>query len=184
MERRVPAILALTIAAALSPALGGAGVGLGSGPIIDGFGPTFAVPSPDFAIPADETLRVVFDVAETQEPGGRANPKIESAARFLNMHARAGVDADRIHVAVVIHGAASRDVLSNPAYRARFERDNPNLALLTKLQSAGVEIILCGQTAMHRGYARADLAGGVQLALSAMTALAVLQNDGYALIAF
>ena len=177
-----PALIWLALA--VSPVLAGAEPGARTGPVIEGFGPTFTIPNPDFRTPVDDTFRVVFDVGRSSEPPGQVNPRIETVARFLNMHARAGVDAERIHLALVIHGEASRDVLNETAYRGRFDFANSNLALLDELRESGVEIILCGQTAMHRGIVRGDLAEGVQLALSAMTALTVLQNDGYALIAF
>lgn len=48
----------------------------------------------------------------------------------------------------------------------------------------GVEIVLCGQTAMHRGLARGDLAAPVQVALLAMTAIATYGARGSTLIAF
>ena len=57
-------------------------------------------------------------------------------------------------------------------------------ALLAALDEAGVEIYLCGQTAVHRGLPPDELAPQVQLALSAMTVLVTLQAEGYALIAF
>jgi intracellular sulfur oxidation DsrE/DsrF family protein len=57
-------------------------------------------------------------------------------------------------------------------------------ALLAALQERGVRVVLCAQTAPSRGFERDQLASGVELALSAMTALVTLQAEGYALIAF
>lgn len=155
-----------------------------TGPVIDKFGPVYDVPRPDFVTPADLSYRAVFDVAQSPEAADKLNPRIESVARFLNMHARAGVKAEQIRLAVVVHGAAGKDMLSSAAYKARFGTDNPNAPLLAALKSNGVRVVLCGQTAAHRGYARDELAPGVEVALSAMTALVALQSDGYRLIAF
>lgn len=154
-----------------------------TGPVIEGFGPVFDVPDADFA-PVDVDYRLVFDVAQGMDDPAQVNRRIASLARFLNMHARAGVPLERMHLALVVHGTAGKDLLDNEAFRARHGTDNPNLPLLEALHEAGVEIYLCGQTAYSRGLAKEDLAEPVELALSAMTALARLQAEGYGLIAF
>jgi intracellular sulfur oxidation DsrE/DsrF family protein len=100
-------------------------------------------------------------------------------ARFLNMHARAGVPAEQLQVALVVHGGAGLELLDHRAYRERNAVDNPNALLIEQLQAAGVRIILCGQTAAFRGIDRARLLPGTEVALSAMTAMAVLQEQGY-----
>lgn len=153
-----------------------------AGPIITSGGGVYPVPNADFAIPPGLALRARFDVANS--PAGRdsVNPDLNSAARFLNMHAQAGIPRERVQVAVVVHGAASKDVLSDAAYQQRFGAANPNQHLLEELAGAGAQIILCGQTAAHRGIERGELAKPVRLALSAMTAHVVLQDQGYQLV--
>jgi intracellular sulfur oxidation DsrE/DsrF family protein len=176
--------LALLLAAAV-PA--GAQQPLGpatTGPIIEGFGPVYDVEAPEFATPIDFEYRLVFDVKTAPEDTTAVNPAIETLARFLNMHGRAGVPLDRMRLALVLHGAAGKDALDDEAFHERYGHDNPNRGLIEQLAEAGVRIILCGQTAMHRGLPPARLAEPVEVALSAMTALATLQAQGYALIAF
>ena len=155
-----------------------------TGPVIEQFGPVYDVARPDFPTPTNATYRAVFDVAPSPDAADALNPRIESLARFLNMHARAGVSPGRIKLALVVHGAAGKDMLSSPAYKARFGVENPNAALLAALQSKGVRVVLCGQTAAHGGFRRDELAPGVEVALSAMTALVTLQSEGYQLISF
>ncbi len=155
-----------------------------TGPVLSSFGPVFPVDEPEFTLRDGHVYRVVFDVGEAPAAANVVNAKIETVARFLNLHARAGVARENMEVALVLHGAASRAALQNAPYRERFGEDNPDLALLTALDEAGVEIYLCGQTAAHRGLAKAELAEPVKLALSAMTVLVTLQNEGWALIAF
>jgi intracellular sulfur oxidation DsrE/DsrF family protein len=82
-------------------------------------------------------------------------------------------------VAVVVHGAAVGDMVTHTAYRERAAEDNPNAALIDALSKAGVRIIVCGQTAASRGVTKAMLLEPVEMALSAMTAFAVLQERGY-----
>jgi len=154
------------------------------GPIVKDFGAVYAVERPDFPTPTDESWRAVFDVSVGAETPDALNPRIETVARFLNMHAQAGVAPENMRLTLVLHGTAGKDSLRHEAYRSRYEVDNPNLELLAALEQAGVEILLCGQTAVHRGLARHELAPSVGVALSAMTVLVSRQAAGYALIAF
>jgi intracellular sulfur oxidation DsrE/DsrF family protein len=110
------------------------------------------------------------------------NRHIESAARYLNMHVRDGVPASNLKVAIVLHGSAGKDALTDKAYAMRFETPNPNSQLLNALSEAGVKIYLCGQTAGFRGYGVEELNPAVTLATSAMTVLARLQVEGWALL--
>ncbi len=155
-----------------------------TGPVITGYGPHYPIAAPGFATVTDGHYRVAFDIARSDQDANTVNPRIETAARFLNMHAANGVSPTRMQLALVIHGAAAADVLSDSAYQHRNGIANPNAPLIAQLTAAGVEFIVCGQTAAHRGFSANEFAPGVELALSAMTAMVTLQNDGYALIQF
>ncbi|MEZ4417556.1 MAG: DsrE family protein [Gemmatimonadota bacterium] len=155
-----------------------------TGPLIREFGPVFATDPVDLATPTDHVYRVVFDVSQAPEDAGTLNARIESLARFLNMHAAAGVPAENLQLALVLHGGAAKAVLDNATYKARFGADNADLPLLQALHAHGVRVLVCGQTAANRGLAKKDFAPGMELALSAMTALVLLQEDGYQLISF
>lgn len=154
------------------------------GPVVADLGPVFDVVDPDFPTAIDQDFKAVFDVASSPQDREALNRSIETVARYLNMHARAGVPNERLAAAIVLHGGAGKDALSDAAYAKRYGADNPNSELLRRLRAAGVRIVLCGQTAASRGFHRSELAEPVELALSAMTALVSLQGDGYALIAF
>ena len=155
-----------------------------SGPLIAEFGATFPTEDLDFPTPLGQPLRAVFDVALAPDDAGAINPRIDTLARFLNMHAAAGVRLEDMSLALVLHGNAAKAVLNDGAHRAQFGASNGNLPLLAALQAKGVRIVLCGQSASSRGLRKADFVEGVELALSAMTALVTLQADGYGLIAF
>lgn len=155
-----------------------------TGPVFDGFGPHAPVDGAA-EIPADAEFAIAFDVAKPAEEGA-ANRTFESAARFINMHVAAGVDPKNIKIAVVVHGKASMDLLSDVAWAARQPAeeeseapDNPSSAMLRALLDHGVRFILCGQSAMVYGIAKDDLVPGVEMSLSAMTAHAQLQQQGY-----
>ena len=130
-------------------------------------------------LPADTVLKVAFDIGEAG-PADGISRRLETPARFINMHAAAGVDPANLHVAIVVHGAASADLLTDEARGSV----NPNAKLISELLAAGATIQLCGQTAAGRDISAEDLLPGVTIVLSAMTAHALLQQDGYTLNPF
>lgn len=150
-----------------------------TGPIIESAGAVFSVPSPDFETRVGQDYKVAFEIAGAASSPDRLNPSINTVARYLNMHAQAGVPRDRIHAAIVVHGPAGWELLDDEAYAERNGTKNPNTQLIRELITAGVPVILCGQTAASRGIPAERLQDGVQVALSAMTAFLVLQEDGY-----
>ena len=152
------------------------------GPRIEDYGPTYPINDRDVPLPEGFTYKAVFDLAAYPGEVTAVNVRLESVARFLNMHGRNGVPVENMDLAIVVHGAAVKNLLNNDAYEARYKIENPNLELLTQLHAAGVSIYVCGQSASFGGVDKNELADGVQLALSAMTMLTVLQSDGYALL--
>ena len=153
-----------------------------TGPLLEGYGPTYPINDRDVPLPDGFSYKAVFDLAAYPGEVTAVNVRLESVARFLNMHARNGVSTENMNLAIVVHGAAVKNLLDNDAYEARYKVDNPNLELLTLLHNAGVKVYVCGQSMSFGGIEKNELADGVQVALSAMTMLTVLQSDGYALL--
>lgn len=173
---------ALIAAISISPAMAQR-EGFTTGPVFTDFGPVADVDA-DSALSSDSEFRVAFDVSEAATPG-QLNRTLESAARFINMQVRAGVAPENVHVAVVVHGKASFDITGSEKYAAQYDgAENANLPLIAALLANNVRIIECGQSAAAYKIARADLAPGVEMALSAMTAHAQLQQAGYTLNPF
>lgn len=159
-----------------------------TGPVISSGGAVFNVASPTFVAPTAHVYKVVYEInrgvmddSATSAARPVANEQFNTVARFLNMHARAGVPRTQVHLAAVVHGTAGKDLLDDETYRARYGTDNPSGPLIRELLANGVTIVLCGQTAMARNVPVDKLIPGVKFALSAMTALSVLQSDGYRL---
>ena len=163
------------IAAALSaaPALAGPG-DFHPGPVLTEFGPVATVDS-DVAIPAGHVFRVSYDTSK-QSDDGALNRTLTGAARFLNMHVASGVPEGDIHLAIVVHGSAVRDVATETA--------GANTDLVAALLEHGARIYVCGQSAVWYDIGNDALLPGVNMALSAMTAHALLQADGYTLNPF
>ncbi|MFZ1742585.1 MAG: DsrE family protein, partial [Pontixanthobacter sp.] len=127
-----------------------------TGPVFETFGPHAPVEGMG-SVPADTEFAIAFDVAKPADAGER-NKGIESAARFINMHVAAGVDPDNIRIAVVIHGKASMDLLSDEAWAAKGKDGaNPSSAMIREMLDNGVRFILCGQSGAAYGIAQGDL---------------------------
>ena len=156
----------------------------GDGPVIEGYGRVYTVPDLDLPVDAGKDYRVVFDIADSPGDPSQLNISLNTLARFLNMHAQAGVPPSQLHVAAVLHGGATDDGLTHAAYRGRNGTENPNLELIHQLQAAGVAFYVCGQSLSAMGFEPDELDPSVGLALSAMTALITLQDRGYRLIAW
>jgi intracellular sulfur oxidation DsrE/DsrF family protein len=154
------------------------------GPVVTSFGAVYTIDRPDIPTQPDLSYRAVFEVRLAPDNVGALNRRIETVARYLNMHAQAGVPNENVHAALVIHGPAGRALLSHDAYRKKYGVDNPDRDLIAALAEAGVDIVMCGQTAMSRGFYPELLVPEAKVALSAMTALVRYQADGYGLIAF
>ena len=152
------------------------------GPVIEGYGPTYPIDDRDVALEEGAHYKVVFDVSGAPDDITALNQEPVSVARFLNMHGRNGVPLGNMDIAVVVHGAALKSLLTQESHETRYFEENPDYELLLGLDSAGVEVYVCGQSMRFRGIAKKELASPVQVGLSAMTMLTVLQNKGYALL--
>lgn len=153
-----------------------------AGPVFESFGPVADV-NADIIIPDGVELRTSFDVSKGADAGER-NRTLVSAARFINMHARQGVPLENIGVAVVVHGKAVFDVSNEEKYAGAVGGENANAALIAALLEQNVRIIVCGQSAAYYEVSNDDLLPGVEMAISAMTAHVMLQQEGYALNPF
>ena len=150
------------------------------GPVFKDFAPIADVVS-DVPIPKGTVFKVAFDVSDKAKPG-ELSRGIESAGRFINMNVAAGVSLESIHVAIIVHGGASMNLLTPAAYAARNAGAvNANASAIAQLLAKGVRIELCGQSAAAYGIKNADLLPGVKMTTSAMISHALLQQAGYTL---
>ncbi|MEX2300586.1 MAG: DsrE family protein [Bryobacterales bacterium] len=121
--------------------------------------------------------KVVVDVTSGDQDGG-VNKGFARAARFVNLFALGKVE--NFQMAIVLHGAATKESLSDEAYTKLFSKPNPNRELIRQLRAAGVEILVCGQALNHAGYDPAQTADEIKVALSAATAIINRQMQGFA----
>lgn len=152
------------------------------GPVFKGFG-TYTAVEPDLVIPRGMVLRHVYDV--TAATPGKRNPGFETAARFINSHVGNGMAERDVAVAVVVHGPAIAELTKPEVYAGRNNgAANASEAMVKEMLARGVRFVVCGQAANAMGVKKADLLPGVELAISASSAHAILQAQGYTLNPF
>ena len=137
------------------------------------------VPLKAAAEPPRAGTKVVFDGTAAAKPG-EVNKALERVARLLNLYGVAGLQAEDVKIAIVLHGEATNSVLTDAAYKSRFEIErNPNLPLIRELRQAGVEVFVCGQALNYKGIPEDEVADDVPVAAAALTVLVNKQADGY-----
>lgn len=182
MRGKIMKAFAIAALAAATPLAAQDMSGFKPGPVFETFGPHAPIEGIGKA-PADAEFAIAFDVSEGAKDGAKSRG-IESAARFINMHVAHGVLAGNIRIAVVVHGKAVHDLLSSDGRRAHKLADNASAAMVSAMIDHGVRFIVCGQSAAAYGVTQGQLVPGTEMALSAMTAHALLQQRGYTLNPF
>lgn len=184
-QRRGAMVSRLTsvIAILLAPYLLASPEDFKTGPVITGYGEHAAIAGSSIELPAGVKFSVAFDVGEPAD-AGKINRHFNSLARFINMHVANGVAPENLELALVVHGKAALDLLTDKALISRKLTANANADLLRELQANNVKVYLCGQTAQYFGIEAQHLLPGVALSLSAMSTHALLQQRGYTLNPF
>jgi len=151
-------------------------------PAVAGYGAVLPLPQAAYQPQPGDTYKVVFPVSLAGKKPSEPSPALERVARAVNLYVSAGVPLDHLKFVAVIHGPATGAALDDAHYRTKFGTANPNLPLIDKLRSAGVEVVVCGQAVAGMGYKNEWLAPSVTLALSAITTITVLEHQGYLLM--
>lgn len=155
-----------------------------TGPIIDGYGSYYPIKKADLTLDLNREYAVIFDIYSDASKEGKENSLIVTVARYLNLHANQGVKLKNLKVAVILHGKAIKNGLSDEAYEKKFNIKNPNSALIKALKKANVEIYVCGQSWLFSHYKLDEVSENVMVSLSALTALVEYQSNGYQIINF
>jgi intracellular sulfur oxidation DsrE/DsrF family protein len=125
--------------------------------------------------------KVVFADGQDAKNPGDVNPMLPTIATYVNTLGKFGVPAEHRHIVIMFHQRTPDIdiVMSNDAYRERYNRDNPNIAIIHALKQAGVDIRVCGQGLIGRKIDAKQVNPDVQIDLWAMTTLVNLQLKGY-----
>lgn len=141
-------------------------------------------PLPDAAVQPDrnQTYKTIFSVTKGATDPKDLNDALEHVARAVNVFVSAGVPLDHLKFAVIVHGPATPLVLDNEHYKKRLGTDNPNLKLISELKAAGVQIYVCGQALAGMKIDSGEVNPDIKVALSALSTIIILQQQGYALM--
>jgi intracellular sulfur oxidation DsrE/DsrF family protein len=125
--------------------------------------------------------KVVFADGQDAKNPGDVNPMLPTIATYLNTLGKYNVPAEHRHLVIMFHQRTPDIdiVMTNEAYRQRYNRDNPNIAIIHALKQAGVDIRVCGQGLIARKIESSQVNPDVQIDLWAMTTLVNLQLKGY-----
>ncbi len=132
----------------------------------------------------DPTLdyKIAWGIGQgAKDPAAEVNPNLPTIARYVNTLAKWGVPKEKRHIIVMFHQRSDDFdiVLNNAAFRKKYGKDNPNVALITALKAAGVEFRACGQAVAGRKIDAKDVNSDIQIDLWAMTTFMNLQMKGF-----
>lgn len=176
-------LIALAAAMALSAsAFAAHPAGFWTYPAIAGYGPVHVWPEAVLRPNPKATYKALFDVTQGKADAGKVNPSLDHVARTVNTFAAAGVPLSHMKFAVIIHGGATAIALNEKAYMAKFGHANPNLAVIADLKKAGVDVMVCGNALGDMDFTPAEVNPDIKVALSALSTLVILQDQGYALM--
>jgi intracellular sulfur oxidation DsrE/DsrF family protein len=151
-------------------------------PALAGVGKMHPLPRGAYQPQPNETYKVVFSVTKAGSKPNEISPSLDRVARTVNLYVSAGVPLNHLKFVVIMYGDATDAALDNQHYRQKHGVDNPDLDLIRKLRNAGVDVAVCGQAAAEHQDRYEWIAPEVTLALSALTTITTLENQGYALM--
>jgi intracellular sulfur oxidation DsrE/DsrF family protein len=181
MKLRISALSLAALLALASPAFAQQAPGFWTTPAIKGIGPVHVWPEATLRPNATATYKAVFDVTRAGN-ASKMNPGLDHIARAVNVFAAAGVPLTHLEFKVIVHGPATPVVLDAKSFQAKFGHPNPNLEVIQALKKAGVEIYVCGNALGDMKYTPSEVNSDVHVALSALSTVIILQDEGYALV--
>ena len=149
-------------------------------PAVKGYGAIHYDRNAAFQPVSDLSNKIVFRVGQGGDHPALPNPALEKVAQVVNLYVAAGVAADKLSFVVAVNGGATPAMLDNAHYQKIYGTDNPNLRLISALQSQGVKVSICDQAIAWHHYKKDWVADSVIHTPSALTTITTLQNRGYA----
>ncbi|HET7396264.1 MAG TPA: DsrE family protein [Gammaproteobacteria bacterium] len=171
----------ILLPALMAPSALAADNGFWQNPVIKSAGEMHPLPDAAFQPDPQVTYKAVFSITRGENDPKQVNGGLEHVARAVNVFASAHVPLDHLKFVVIIHGGAVPMTLDNAHYRKEFKTDNPDLKLIKELKAAGVQFAVCGQAVAGMKYDYKWINPDVKIALSALSTIIVLQQQGYAL---
>lgn len=175
-------IVAAALVAGASPAAAASSPPVSISPAITGAGAMHPLPHAAYQPDPHATYKVVFSLTRAAAKPDQVSPSLESVARAVNLYVNAGVPLDHLKFVVVIYHAATPIALDAAHYRGTFGVANPNLPVIAQLRHDGIDVVVCGQAWEGSKYDYAWVDHDVKVALSGLTTITELEQQGYALM--
>src|SRR5256714_13759104 len=136
---RTAAIGLTTILVLLSGSFGPASAGSDKPLLVPGYEAARDLPGARELPDPKTDYKVVFADGQDAKNPGDVNPMLPTIATYVNTLGKFGVPAEHRHIVIMFHQrTADIDiVMTNDAYKERYNRDNPNIALIHALKQAG-----------------------------------------------
>lgn len=116
-----------------------------TGPYEVNRGGLWKVENKTISLKRDYDYKIDFDITTTSNDSSIKKKNINSIARVYNMLGQNEMTINNIHVALVINSSASKDVMNNQWYKAKYNANDTNISLITELVEAHVDVIFYGQ---------------------------------------
>jgi len=173
------ALLAASAAAIAEPTAGG---DFWTTPAIAGYGRMHPLPKSAYKPDPAKTYRVIFSLSKAGQKPDEVSPSLDRVARTVNLYVASGVPLSHLKFVAVASGDATGIVLDDAHYKTTFGVSNPNLPLIVALRHAGVDVAVCGQAVAEHKFEYEWVDSSVTLALSALTTITTLEEQGYHLM--
>ena len=152
-------------------------------PVIKNYGKVVSLPNVAMQPDKNAEYKVVFNLT-TASDADKLNASLDKVARTVNIFGSAGVPTSHMHFVVVVHGPATPIVLDDAHHQEKFKSANPNSDLIDALAKAGVKVMVCGQALAAHKFPHEWVNPKVEITLSALSDLIILEKQGYNLIQF
>ena len=151
-------------------------------PAIQGYGKIHYLQDSAYLPRTDKEHKIVFQITQHSGAPDQVNSELDHLARTVNLYVAAGVPLNRLRFVGAISGSATDAILSNERYHELFGINNPNSSLIEQLTRAGVDLAVCSQAVAGHHYAYEWIDPHVTLALSSLTTVTSLEEEGYVLM--
>ncbi|KQZ79345.1 sulfur reduction protein DsrE [Rhodanobacter sp. Root561] len=150
-------------------------------PTIHGAGRIHPMPQAAYQPDRQATYKVVFSLGKAGDKPTAVSPSLDHVARAVNLYVNAGVPLSHLKFVAIAAGPATPIVLNDAQYRKKYGVANPNLPLIAQLRKAGVDVAVCAQAVAEHDFQYDWVDPQVTVALSGLTTVIDLQQQGYAL---
>lgn len=151
-------------------------------PTIHGAGKIHPMPHAAYQPDPHATYKVVFSLTHFGAKPTEVSPSLDHVARTVNLYVNAGVPLSHLKFVAIATGPATPIALDDAQYRAKYGVANPNLAVIDQLRKAGVDVAVCAQAVAEHQFQYGWIDPRVTVALSGLTTVINLQQQGYALL--